>query len=563
MFDGIEITLLSEEELRDLPKPLQMCEQTDLTVITGANIRKEYEDPRKVKPRSTLQLTRTSYLDGDGVYYLSSFDHIIGGQLEERNYSIRPVLKLSPELFYEITKNSHSENGVRTVEFGNYLTDAASAKMQRKLNRLLKFNLLKKVEGYYRLDHSSLDKKDIYEYEGNRYSQVTVDYNNPEERLILSNGKAYKRLSEVWIKEEPIEWIVDEKNSQLISVKALLSGIYFLVQRKYNCQFKETTMGRFMESHMKGDILQFAEIKEKEVEKSSVEDEVETILGKIKVNKKYYLGNDDINEKVKQIIDNHNSKIDSLPVEEDTSLKIGFRDEEDLYRDLKLDLNNILDKLIEDSKISKPYFDMIDILSLNKMDDISNLIKVIKKTIDENKLFENVKESLKEELDIVISNSIDRLNKYIEELKSNPNIECKTLDELKNEFRSDLQPFLIRLNNASISRDLVKEIKESTIAIINNNYVECKNDRASYLITLIKEVCAVIRTRGNNSDLEKLEQIMDFDIDYSQDILTILKELNEIFKQVYKIELDINNRTNSKERKLKTRVNIDVDSVLN
>ena len=206
---------------------------------------------------------------------------------------------------------------------------------------------------------------------------------------------------------------------------------------------------------------------------------------------------------------------------------------------------------------------MIDILSLNKMDDISNLIKVIKKTIDENKLFENVKESLKEELDIVISNNIDRINKYIEELKSNPNIECKTLDELKNEFRSDLQPFLIRLNNASISRDLVKEIKESTIAIINNNYVECKNDRASYLITLIKEVCAVIRTRGNNSDLEKLEQIMDFDIDYSQDILTILKELNEIFKQVYKIELDINNRTNSKERKLKTRVNIDVDSVLN
>ena len=554
MLDGIEITLLSEEELRDLPKPLQMCEQTDLTVITGANIRKEYEDLRKVKPRSTLQLTRTSYLDGDGVYYLSSFDHIISGQLEERNYSIRPVLKLSPELFYEITKNSHSDNGVRTVEFGNYLTDAASAKMQRKLNRLLKFNLLKKVEGYYRLDHSSLEKRDIYEYEGNRYSQVTVDYNNSEERLILSNGKAYKRLSEVWIKEEPIEWIVDEKNSQLISVKALLSGIYFLVQRKYNCQFKETTMGRFMESHMKGDILQFAEIKGKEVE---------TILGKIKENKKYYLGNDDINEKVKQIIDNHNSKIDSLPVEEDTSLKIGFRDEEDLYRDLKLDLNNILDKLIEDSKISKPYFDMIDILSLNKMDDISNLIKVIKKTIDENKLFENVKESLKEELDIVISNSIDRLNKYIEELKSNPNIECKTLDELKNEFRSDLQPFLIRLNNASISRDLVKEIKESTIAIINNNYVECKNDRASYLITLIKEVCAVIRTRGNNSDLEKLEQIMDFDIDYSQDILTILKELNEIFKQVYKIELDINNRTNSKERKLKTRVNIDVDSVLN
>ena len=554
MLDGIEITLLSEEELRDLPKPLQMCEQTDLTVITGANIRKEYEDLRKVKPRSTLQLTRTSYLDGDGVYYLSSFDHIIGGQLEERNYSIRPVLKLSPELFYEITKNSHSDNGVRTVEFGNYLTDAASAKMQRKLNRLLKFNLLKKVEGYYRLDHSSLEKRDIYEYEGNRYSQVTVDYNNSEERLILSNGKAYKRLSEVWIKEEPIEWIVDEKNSQLISVKALLSGIYFLVQRKYNCQFKETTMGRFMESHMKCDILQFAEIKGKEVE---------TILGKIKENKKYYLGNDDINEKVKQIIDNHNSKIDSLPVEEDTSLKIGFRDEEDLYRDLKLDLNNILDKLIEDSKISKPYFDMIDILSLNKMDDISNLIKVIKKTIDENKLFENVKESLKEELDIVISNSIDRLNKYIEELKSNPNIECKTLDELKNEFRSDLQPFLIRLNNASISRDLVKEIKESTIAIINNNYVECKNDRASYLITLIKEVCAVIRTRGNNSDLEKLEQIMDFDIDYSQDILTILKELNEIFKQVYKIELDINNRTNSKERKLKTRVNIDVDSVLN
>ena len=554
MLDGIEITLLSEEELRDLPKPLQMCEQTDLTVITGANIRKEYEDLRKVKPRSTLQLTRTSYLDGDGVYYLSSFDHIIGGQLEERNYSIRPVLKLSPELFYEITKNSHSENGVRTVEFGNYLTDAASAKMQRKLNRLLKFNLLKKVEGYYRLDHSSLEKRDIYEYEGNRYSQVTVDYNNSEERLILSNGKAYKRLSEVWIKEEPIEWIVDEKNSQLISVKALLSGIYFLVQRKYNCQFKETTMGRFMESHMKCDILQFAEIKGKEVE---------TILGKIKENKKYYLGNDDINEKVKQIIDNHNSKIDSLPVEEDTSLKIGFRDEEDLYRDLKLDLNNILDKLIEDSKISKPYFDMIDILSLNKMDDISNLIKVIKKTIDENKLFENVKESLKEELDIVISNNIDRINKYIEELKSNPNIECKTLDELKNEFRSDLQPFLIRLNNASISRDLVKEIKESTIAIINNNYVECKNDRASYLITLIKEVCAVIRTRGNNSDLEKLEQIMDFDIDYSQDILTILKELNEIFKQVYKIELDINNRTNSKERKLKTRVNIDVDSVLN
>ena len=71
----------------------------------------------------------------------------------------------------------------------------------------------------------------------------------------LSNGLIYKNNSYVWIKVEPVEWIVDINNNMLISKDVLLSGIKFDNRNKYNMSFENTKMYNFLNSYMINDMI--------------------------------------------------------------------------------------------------------------------------------------------------------------------------------------------------------------------------------------------------------------------------------------------------------------------
>ena len=205
-------------------------------------------------------------------------------------------------------------------------------------------------------------------------------------------------------------------------------------------------------------------------------------------------------------------------------------------------LNGIIEELKKDYEKGKPYYDMIEILNGEKDHELKELLDGIK-TILDNPMLGNDKEWLLNDFNEIISKNIKRSEDGILEVKQGK--ECVPFKTLELQLRHDLHYFLIKLFTIVEKKDVVNEIMNGVQAILEDKYAETKNQRAKFLLDLIYEVSSIIRERGNEEDFSRLKELLSFNIDYSQDIASIMKELNEIFTRVYRVELDVKARTNT------------------
>ena len=154
-------------------------------------------------------------------------------------------------------------DGILTVEYGEYPQNAVATNIQQTLELEYQRGNIKRTGKTYTTDsrhYNEYDKDFLaqehieYEYNGEKFVRVKVNSYFDGDNFELSNGEQYKDNDYVWIKVEPIKWLIDERTNQAITEKLIFAGVQFNKTRDYKGNFQNTTIKRFMDNHLARDI---------------------------------------------------------------------------------------------------------------------------------------------------------------------------------------------------------------------------------------------------------------------------------------------------------------------
>lgn len=413
------------------------------------------------------------------------------------------------------------------------------------------------------------------------YDKITHNLN--EYSLgVGSSKKTFEEGRMVTVEVDSINWIVDSERKRLIAEKCLVSGIQFmrynhLNDKEESVDFSKSNVRWYMEKYMKEQMFQYTKskdlgvtdllydlaleeemnkheeeleeeaIKKKELERkegkqeevkeikeenkpeekkvNTKKQEIVSILEEIRDYKQYYLGKEDINNKIKKLYNEYLKKLNGLTEEVDLGLYIGTKDPRNYYKDLINELTKILDKLKLNSIKIKDSLDMKNILEecrketididkdilCKKVNDLNNTILSFDTSI-------SIKNKLIKELDNILSNYISRIDGYVEKYKNNVNSETKTIDELREEFNKDFVPFENKISKLSLHYNILDILKEC-----RKDEINATKDEICDTVYKIKNVSIAFI---NDIDLKKeLTQELNEIID--QNILNIEKNIDE------------------------------------
>ena len=465
--------------------------------------------------------------------------------------AIRPVL-ISKEVYRSVLSKDTDE-----VVYGEYPQYAPKKEMQEELERMYEKKTLKETGKVYTFNDNETYHKETFVpikyrefiYKNKKYIRFRVINSIGD---TLSNGLFYELGDYVWIEVKPVHWYVDKMNKTLISKEGLLSGITYNGRNvKYDGKFNKTELYNYLNTYMVKDLIPSVIIKEKQ-------DEIIDLVNEIKECIKYFDNDSEIKEKVKEIVDNYNSNLDSLANKKNNNiLDLTLDTEETLYRKLKMELERVLFELRKDSKDIKNYYDMISILNdyeSNKEDEIAILIYQVRSIIEKNIIDENNRNMLLNEFNGIISSYSKECKDRVLELNN-----CnKSIEELKLEFRKRIHPFLIKLNLYIEKQDIIREMSRNIKLILDNYEVDTKNKTIKNSLDLLHDIIVRIKEDAFDTDLDKIKEILDFNIDYNTNTLDIIRKLNDIIVKAYKLELSIEERKRYVKKINNNKINIDL-----
>ena len=509
--------------------------------------------------RVTYDNSSSDFRNRNGYYYTKSDDlffRIITvddyGQKSEcdglnNDCAIRPVL-ISKEVYSALS------NDADEVIYGEYPQYAPKKDMQEELEIMYnKKNLIETGKIYTFNDNETYHAETFvpvsyseYIYKNKKYIRFRVINSIGD---TLSNGIFYELGDYVWIEVMPVHWYIDKKEEILVAKEGLLSGVPYVGKKiAYDGKFNKTELYKYINTYMVKDLIPSVVNK----------DEISDLIEEIKECTKYFESNLEIKEKVKRLVDDYNNSLDNLVNKKNNNiLDLTLDTEDTLYRNLKMELERILYELRKNSKDIKVYYDMIDILNnyeSNKDDEIAILIYQINNIIEKNIIDEKNRNTLLNEFNEIISSYSKECKDRILELNN-----CnKTIDELKLEFRNKIHPFLIKLNLYIKNQDIIGEMSRNIKLILDNYDVDTKNKSIKYLLDLLHDIIVRIKEDSTESDLSRIKDILDFNIDYNANTLDIIRKLNDIIIKAYKLEFEIEERKNYVKKINSNRISIDI-----
>lgn len=482
---------------------------------------------------------------------------------------ICPVLEM-PELFdalypyrYEIRK------GVEAVKFGFFPQSACSIEEQQEIEEAYKEKRLKEISV-----RNSANAKMI-----NRLAYFYSEYTYQGETLILVpvkasgylNNEFYYKNEHVWIKVEPIVWLLDKKTKKLIAEQGLIPLTDIKLAWLYSWPSLIKAASIFLNEAFLPEILKNVDLgkysfknKKEGQELSENDKKIMDLLAAINEYKKY--SRVDILKEVDRLIEEHNRKIVELCDSNKSGLTLEYKNEELLYEELVQKLESILVELKLCGAKVQPYYRMVTILEEcldfdDNGDDLVQMISTIKNKIIPSFLKDKTRESLFLDLCIIINAAIGRCKEEIKEFKKTGEIEIKSLDELKLEFRKNLHPFLIKINSMVQTQDIMNEIIECTKEIAENEYSKEKSRRLECLMSALKEMTMVIDEKGNEEDKKRLKMILSHNIDCNYNLLGVLKEFNQMFIEIYQLELEVQRKYEQASKRKKLIVHVNSQSI--
>lgn len=255
---------------------------TDYAILNGGH----YSiDDNTLKNNGSYFLNYYEKIKNQGILnYVDEFGKIERGYIT-KGVGIRPILNFSEICrLYPNLKIETASDGVLEVLFGEYLQMAADSDMQNELNNIMLVNQLsvtkekreelKEIMGLeeiiktdysytrntYRYNSFYPETIPVYEYKKRKFAKVvanTMFFNNCN--FELENLEEYKNGDGVWVEEQPIKWLVSEKEDVMISEKIIQAGIRFDKDDclMYMCipQYYQTEMKKYTDRYLKKEIF--------------------------------------------------------------------------------------------------------------------------------------------------------------------------------------------------------------------------------------------------------------------------------------------------------------------
>lgn len=276
MFQEEKLTLLTEGQVwgTDQKRQLDVLKKygtksaiTDLVILTGGYCEDSCTymapDDNGLTGRTGWVYTQSSdgYGDVRGVIRDGSRSD---AYRYERYGAVRPAL-LSSSILNISPNRVRGYNGTEEIEYGEYPQSAVDFGMQRTLENAFDRRNLRGTGKSYTFDSTPYDEYSTgfnpvvyeeYEYNGSKYIRVEANSDYSDNKFKLSNGEEYKNGNYVWVKVEPVRWLIDDKTGILVAKKGILSGIRFHTDdRRYNGDFNTTDMKEYFDKYMSKDLF--------------------------------------------------------------------------------------------------------------------------------------------------------------------------------------------------------------------------------------------------------------------------------------------------------------------
>lgn len=350
------------------------CEVHDkiINILMGTHIKSgclvynfncRYDDPEvkdEILVSRTISFTETDEpIDSDDLYdenwitygtcYRNGMD-TRAATFDIRTTQILPIIKLSDEMFAEITKGL--KYGTPTIKLGRYPKNDWFLTSADKKKRVYtgKTYTLPITEPSFTSAISKTQTVKEYELEGKKY----IDIIRYKQRVTKTKPSKIEETYRV----EPIMWHIDWERKCLIADEPLLTGIGHS-KGEETPSYKNTYLYKYLnEIFLRDVLLQHLEIKKKPKEEDIEIDEITAILNEISVYSEFHHGQEDINEIVRKLIVKYNNDI--IELKNNTGLTLVTEDT--LRIGLISDLNRILDKLKRSSESNEEYNKILEFI---------------------------------------------------------------------------------------------------------------------------------------------------------------------------------------------------------
>lgn len=263
----METTFLTENQIRGdnalsvLKKYGLTTGLTDLAIALGGNIDRGYT---------------TSEGDRSGYVWLASADDdavsiIVSGRRRLccypflRKVAARPVLpssetsKIRPSAVR--TVKLHNGNQVKICEYGEYPQNVVSGKLEEELESSYELeknyenSALQRTGKRYTFDATDVraSTQDFQEKEYEEYmlygrKYIRIEGKHFDSASVMSDGREVRTGCPYWFEVKPIEWLMDERGIW-VAKKALFAGIQFDNKEKYNGNFAQTDMKKYLDDY--------------------------------------------------------------------------------------------------------------------------------------------------------------------------------------------------------------------------------------------------------------------------------------------------------------------------
>lgn len=597
--ESLEIRLPYMEELKSKPtsfvaKNIDNVKRTDLSEQFDRNaagsIMVVRDNPeRKVTVNQSYVNTR----DSKGVFISipSWYEYIL------------PIIKLSEEDFNNISTNI-DEFGM--VELGFFpstkvedqtLIDSIKRRTKEYTGNSYTLPICSRYLGITRNYCRQEDKETTFHIrvvDTKKFEEYEID----GERYITYKEKGSNE--EFIYRVEPLRWYVNTDTRELMCSTLPVNGIIYnphprstaplnpkVVYIERRISYNESQVCKYLEKKFVNEAI-LNQIPKRILFDAKEEETLTTLINEISVYAEYYHGSEDVNQVIKDLIEQYNKDIDAL----ETSSGLQIYTEEGLHLKLLADLNRILDKIKRSTESSKEYYDLlkfidslIDSLDGKQIESNNELLKDIQKLSDEilpnisndSKKQEEIKQRIFEEL----RNDRDKVKSYLEymntlskeiTLRTSKDLGFRTLKEYELNFRMRLHPILESLRNLSIEEEkqaLIdsknKQLKELGNGKIDKDLINFelyrileslyKNDFQENRIinVLLNEINSLVnelRDYGVGP-----ESAFNINIS-SDDMENIVKALNVIIMNLYKMILNAKESNKKHIRLSKYKISI-------
>ncbi|MDO4162292.1 MAG: hypothetical protein Q4D80_04740, partial [Pseudomonadota bacterium] len=151
---------------------------------------------------------------------------------------------------------------VKICEYGEYPQDVVSGRLEEELEsayeleKNYKNSALQRTGKRYTFDAADIrdyaqkfQKKEYEEYMLNGRKYVRIEGKRYDGDSVLSDGRDVRTGDPYWFEVKPIEWLMDEKSGIWVAKKALFAGIQFDGRAKYNGNFEQTDMKKYLDNY--------------------------------------------------------------------------------------------------------------------------------------------------------------------------------------------------------------------------------------------------------------------------------------------------------------------------